>query len=145
MGELQSSDSVARDEIVVKGKRRTSGSDGSFLFDEDGRGALHLVSAILHDGELRRSALGVALLAALLAYGAGNHFTTVPLRSLASDLDSTYSGLYKRLRWLEHNGYVALSRTRQGGARLLMRVLWPETTPTKRRRTKTTKREPKGA
>ena len=85
----------------------------------------HLGIALLRDKRLRRSALGIAVLAGLLMYGAGEAATEVPLRTLADDLGSSYDAVYKRTQRLAEWGYVQIARGKRGQRRLALRVVWP--------------------
>jgi len=94
-----------------------------------------LLRMILQDADLRRSALGIAVLASLIAYGAcGEHFIPAPIHHVADELDSTYDTVYKTLGRLAAQGYVQLSRVANvGQRRLFLRVWWPQTKPVARR------------
>ena len=94
-----------------------------------------LLQIILQDGELRRSAVGIAVLASLVAYGAvSQSFIPAPIHHVADELDSTYDTVYKTLGRLAALGYVQLSRVANvGQRRLFLRVWWPQTKPVQRR------------
>ena len=107
----------------VKGGKLTGGEDASMLLD-----------SILTDRVLRGSALSIAVLAALVTYGAVSEaFIPAPIGPIASDLGTRYDSVYKIIGGLAAKGYVELSRLRTGRQRLLMRVVWPQTKPTKKR------------
>ncbi len=101
-----------------------------------GEDAQMLLTSILTDPSLRRSALGMAVLAALVAYGAASSsLMQAPIRDVAADLETTYDSVYKRLRFLAARGYVQLSHVASGGQqRLFLRLVWPQTKPTTTRR-----------
>lgn len=94
-----------------------------------------LLRMILQDADLRRSALGIAVLASLIAYGAcGQNFIPAPINHVSDELDSTYDTVYKTLGRLAALGYVQLSRVANvGQRRLFLRVWWPQTKPVARR------------
>lgn len=101
-----------------------------------------LFLSILHDPSLRRSALSIAVLTALIAAGASaDAFTPAPLNLVASELQTTYDTVYKRLLDLATIGYVQISRaTEAGRRRLFLRLVWPQTQPTKRSDKRSAKR-----
>ena len=112
--------------VKSKGRARTGSErveDVSMLF-----------LSILHDPSLRRSALSIAVLTALIAAGASaDAFTPAPLNLVASELQTSYDTVYKRLLDLTRIGYVQISRaTEAGRRRLFLRLVWPQTQPTKR-------------
>ena len=93
-----------------------------------------LLLSILHDPALRASALGIAILASLLACGAAGE-TLVPanINQIAGELGTSYDTVYKRLRGLADLGYVQISNV---GRNLFLRAVWPQTKPASRRRAK---------
>jgi len=116
-------DSVASKAGRVKASKLTGGEDASMLLD-----------SILTDKVLRGSALSITVLAALIAYGAVSEaFIPAPIGPIADELGTRYDSVYKIIGGLAQKGYVELSRLRTGRQRLLMRVVWPQTKPTKKR------------
>lgn len=113
---------------VVKSRRRKDSGDGEV------KDASMLLLSILHDPGLRASALGIAILASLLACGAAGE-TLVPanISQIAGELGTTYDSVYKRMLGLVDLGYVQMSKV---GRSLFLRAVWPQTKPTSRRRTK---------
>jgi len=122
--------SVAPRSPNVKSTKLTGGEDASMLLD-----------SILTDRVLRGSALSIAVLAALVTYGAVSEaFIPAPIGPIANDLGTRYDSVYKIIGGLAAKGYVELSRLRTGRQRLLMRVVWPQTKPTSKKRGKNSKR-----
>lgn len=114
----------------VKGNGPAKKQQGANVPDDAGL----LLRAILDDKQLRHSALGIAVLAALIGYGAVDAFIPAPLASVANDLETSYDSVYKRVRFLARAGYVQLSRVAlEGQHRLLLRLVWPQTKPVTRK------------
>lgn len=128
--------SVSAETVVVKGGgRQNSQADTS-------RDERLLIQAILTDAGLRRSALGIAVLAALIGYGAATAggLIPAPLTGIAADLETSYDSVYKRVRKLSGMGYVQLSHVMQEKQkRLFLRLVWPQTKPVARKRSSMTK------
>lgn len=118
--------SVPAAPVVVKSRgRANAGNDGV-------KDASMLLLSILHDPALRASALGIAILASLLACGAaGDTLVPANLRGIADDLGTSYDSVYKRVLGLVDLGYVQMSKV---GRSLFLRAVWPQTKPTSRRR-----------
>ena len=130
MSQYVPGDSVAPKAGRVKASKQTGGEDASMLLD-----------SILTDKVLRGSALSITVLAALIAYGAVSEaFIPAPIGPIAEELGTRYDSVYKIIGGLAAKGYVELSRLRTGRQRLLMRVVWPQTKPTSKKRGKNSKR-----
>lgn len=105
--------SVARDETHVKS------------------GHANLLRAIIRDTRLHRTAMSIALLAWLVSAGAAETLYTPDVHEIANDLETSPDSVYKGLKRLTDWGYV--ERAQIKSQRLLMRLVWPKTKPTKRR------------
>lgn len=126
MSRPDSTHSVPVSPGVVKSRRRVKAGDDGV------KDASMLLLSILHDPGLRASALGIAILASLLACGAAGE-TLVPanISQVACELGTTYDSVYKGLRGLVDLGYVQMSKV---GRSLFLRAVWPQTKPASRRR-----------